>query len=115
MGIVPAWDGASKLVQIVGKCKALDLLLTCSLLNFDEAQRIGLASDIVKDLRGAEAWLLSKVKHDVSVIRAVKAVIVNATSKNLEIENNVEQKIFASLWNAPANRLALESKIKHLK
>jgi len=115
MGVVPAWDGASKLVQIVGKCKALDLLLTGKLLSYEEAREIGLVDDLVDDLPGAEAWLLEKVKHDASVVRAAKAIIVNAASRCPEIRNNDEQRIFASLWNAPANRLALESKIKHLK
>lgn len=117
MGVVPAWDGASRLVQIVGKCKALDLLLTGRLLGCGEAKAIGLVNDAIDDLSSAEAWLLERVKHDANVVRATKTVIANAASTDFEniYRNNDEQRIFASLWNAPANKLALELNIKHLK
>lgn len=114
MGVVTPWDGARKLVHIVGRGEALDLLLTSRLLYYDEAKKIGLVNDTVDDLPGAEAWLLEKVKCDVNVVRATKAVIVNAVFGDAKIENDYEQRVFASLWNAPANKLALESKIKHL-
>lgn len=112
MGIVPAWGGTSRLVQILGKRKALDVILSGSLLNSTQASELGLADGIVQDYSGALDWTLNKVKGDTSVVRAAKASVVNASQITEEMLE-VERRIFAVLWGGPANKLALGMGIKH--
>lgn len=114
MGIVPAWGATTRLVNIVGKRKALDLILSGALLNGKEALANGLADGIVNTLEEAQDWLLNRVKQDKNVVRAAKASVVNASMVSQEVWEN-ERRLFAPLWGGPANKRALEMNIKHIK
>ncbi len=112
MGIVPAWGGTHRLVQIVGKTKALDLLLTGSLLDKEKALHIGLVNGIANNVDESYYWLLDRVKQDVSVVRAAKAAIANAAQIPAHVIEN-ESRLFAPLWGGRANKEALAKHIKH--
>lgn len=112
MGIVPAWGGTSRLVQIIGRRKALDLILTGSLLNSNEAFEVGLIDGIVDNFDAAMEWILNKVKYNHIIVRATKASVVNASQISDEVLD-VERRIFAPLWGSSANKLALQKNIKH--
>jgi enoyl-CoA hydratase len=47
LGLLPGYGGTQRLVQLVGKAKALELLLTADQVKADEAQRLGLANHVV--------------------------------------------------------------------
>ncbi|MGI4873632.1 MAG: enoyl-CoA hydratase/isomerase family protein [Janthinobacterium lividum] len=47
LGLLPGYGGTQRLVQLVGKGKALELLLTADQLKADEALRLGLANHVV--------------------------------------------------------------------
>jgi enoyl-CoA hydratase len=44
LGIIPGYGGTQRLIQLVGKGKAIELLLTGDMINADEAYRIGLVN-----------------------------------------------------------------------
>ncbi len=47
LGIVPGYGGTQRLAELVGKGKALELLLTGSMISAEEAHRIGLVNEVV--------------------------------------------------------------------
>ena len=47
LGITPAWGGRRRLVRLVGRSRALNLLLSGELIDADEAYRIGIADKVV--------------------------------------------------------------------
>ncbi len=47
LGLLPGFGGTQRLVQLVGKAKALELMLTADQLKADEALRLGLANHVV--------------------------------------------------------------------
>lgn len=47
LGLIPGYGGTQRLVQIVGKGRALELLLTARMIKADEALQIGLVSQVV--------------------------------------------------------------------
>lgn len=47
LGLLPGYGGTQRLVQLVGKGKALELLMTADQLKADEALRLGLANHVV--------------------------------------------------------------------
>lgn len=47
LGIIPGYGGSQRLIQYIGKTKALELLLTCDMLNAEEALRLGLVNHVV--------------------------------------------------------------------
>ncbi|MGI4832959.1 MAG: enoyl-CoA hydratase/isomerase family protein [Janthinobacterium lividum] len=58
LGLPPGYGGTQRLVQLVGKSKALELLLTADQVKADEALRLGLANHVVP-----QAELLSFSKN----------------------------------------------------
>lgn len=47
LGLLPGYGGSQRLVQYIGKGKALELLLTGDMLGAEEAHRLGLANHVV--------------------------------------------------------------------
>jgi len=47
LGIIPGYAGTQRLVQLIGKGKAMELCLTGDMLRADEAQRLGLVNQVV--------------------------------------------------------------------
>ena len=47
LGLLPGYGGTQRLVQLIGKGKALELLLTADQVQADEALRLGLANHVV--------------------------------------------------------------------
>ncbi len=47
LGIIPGYGGTQRLIQYIGKTKALELLLTSDMLNAEEALRLGLVNHVV--------------------------------------------------------------------
>ena len=100
--------------ELVGRSKALELLLSCRTINTDEAVTLGLCDKVIHDdqnkLDHTIEWLESLIKHDVSVISAMKKAV---TSDKNEEDFEKERQLFAPLWAGPANRKALKENIKH--
>ncbi len=49
LGIIPGYGGTQRLTQIVGKGRALELMMTADMIDAQEAYRIGLANHIVPE------------------------------------------------------------------
>jgi enoyl-CoA hydratase len=47
LGLVPGYGGSQRLIQLIGKGKATELLLTADLISADEALRLGLVTHVV--------------------------------------------------------------------
>jgi enoyl-CoA hydratase len=63
LGIIPGYGGTLRLPRIVGKGRALELILTGEMIGADEAHRIGLANRVVRegDLLDAAHALLRQI------------------------------------------------------
>jgi enoyl-CoA hydratase/carnithine racemase len=78
LGIIPGFGGTQRLSRIVGRAKALELILTGDMINAQEAKTIGLADRVIPDadlLRQAQG-LAKKIagKGQVAVRAALRAV-----------------------------------------
>ncbi len=47
LGIIPGYGGTQRLIQYIGKGKAMELLLTADMIKADEAHRLGIANHVV--------------------------------------------------------------------
>lgn len=47
LGIIPGYGGTQRLIQLVGKGKALELMMTADMIGAEEAHRLGLANHVV--------------------------------------------------------------------
>ena len=108
MGVAPGWGGGGRLVELVGRRAALDLLLTCRKVGAEEGLALGLVDQVVEGeaVGAAEKWLEEGVGggRAPEVVRALKAMVTG---------EGEEARHFAPLWGGEANRKALASHIKH--
>lgn len=63
LGLVPGYGGSQRLIQLIGKGKATEMLLTADMIQADEALRLGLVTHVVESgLEVAKAKeLLTKI------------------------------------------------------
>jgi enoyl-CoA hydratase/carnithine racemase len=84
VGIIPGFGGTQRLPRLVGKGRALQLILTADMIDSQEAYRIGLVNEIVaKDslIQRAEAIL---IKTNANAPTAVKLAI-EAVNRGLDV------------------------------
>jgi enoyl-CoA hydratase len=80
LGIIPGYGGTQRLVQLVGKGKAIELLTTADLIDAHEAHRLGLANHIVpqEELMAKCFEILEKITTKSSTAVAQVLNCVNA-------------------------------------
>ena len=119
MGVVTGWGGGTRLVQLLGQHRALDLLLTSRQVGASEAVKMGIANGITlsEDLDGAveetKRWLQLKLCHAPEIVHALKQIIATARAVPYAESLRNERQVFAALWGGDANKKALEQNIKH--
>nr|SVE89899.1 EOG090X06RW [Daphnia sinensis] len=119
MGVVTGWGGGTRLVQLLGQHRALELLLTSRQIAAPEAVALGLANGITKSSELTEAveeakqWLQPKLCHAPQIVHALKHIVATARAVPYEESLLNERQVFAMLWGGVANKKALEQNIKH--
>jgi enoyl-CoA hydratase/carnithine racemase len=112
LGIMPAWGGAERLAQTIGRSRALLAIATGELYDAAAAQRIGLVDLVVPRASFDEEW--RRLAHRMActapgATRAVKQVIsAAAPSWHPELERDATDA-FAQLWTADAHWAAVEA------
>jgi len=93
LGIIPGWGGTQRLPRIVGKGKALEMILTGDPITAQEAYRIGLVNKVVptgrvlKEATGLARHIISKSALPIAaIIRAVNEGLEKDLEGGLEVE-----------------------------
>ena len=111
LGIMPAWGGAERLAQTIGRSRALLAIATGELYDAPTAQRLGLVDIVVPRATFDDAWrsLARRLASTApGTTRAVKSVISAASpSWHPELEADATEE-FAHLWTADAHWDAVE-------
>ncbi len=79
LGLIPGYGASQRLPQLIGKSKALELLLTADMISAEEAKSIGLVNHVVDDKSEAldlATTILKKIstKGPLAVAKTIKAV-----------------------------------------
>jgi len=78
LGLIPGYGGTQRLIQLIGKTKALELLMTAEIIGANEAHQLGLVNYVVPS--GAEIArakeLIEKIaaKAPVAIAKVIEAV-----------------------------------------
>ena len=78
LGILPGYGGTQRLIQLIGKGKAIELMMTADMIGAEEAKQLGLVTHIVEP--GAEVEkakeILEKIatKGPVAITKVIEAV-----------------------------------------
>jgi enoyl-CoA hydratase len=93
LGIIPGWGGTQRLPRIVGKGKALEMILTGDPITAQEAYRIGLVNKVVptgrvlKEATGLARRIISKSALPIeAIIRAVNKGLEKDLQGGLDVE-----------------------------
>ena len=96
LGIIPGYGGTIRLPRVVGRGRALELMLTGEMIDAQEAYRIGLVNHVYpqSELMGAAEQLAKKIAANgpVAVALAIEAVdngYHSSTEDALRLESNL--------------------------
>ncbi|XP_033737256.1 ethylmalonyl-CoA decarboxylase-like [Pecten maximus] len=123
MGVLTGWGGTTRLVRLVGRSKALDILCSSRLLTSQECLRQGLADHVIPLLPHKEedddsleigrAWLSQYCRADAELVRDMKTVVVQACELDYTSSLEKERTVFSRTWGGHAQKKALDLNIKH--
>lgn len=112
LGIMPAWGGAERLAQTIGRSRALLALTTGEIYDAPKAHSIGLVDLVVPRSRFEEDWrklaarMAATAPGTTSAVKAVVSAAVPSTHPELEASAT---DAFARLWTAEAHWAAVEA------
>ena len=102
LGIIPGYAGTQRLVQLIGKSKALELLMTADMIGAEEALQLGLVNYVtpVEQLLDKTKELLDKIaaqspKAISAIIRCVNAYYAEGVD-GFQVEINEFGKCFGT-------------------
>lgn len=83
LGVIPGYGGTQRLPQLVGKGRAMEMIMTAGMIGAEEAYRIGLVNHVKpqEELIGFAQELAAKIMKNspVAIGQAIKAVNANFT------------------------------------
>ena len=109
---MPAWGGAERLAQVIGRGRAMMAIATGERYDATDALRLGLVDAVVPRARFDDEWrALARRLADTApgTTRAIKAVVgaaVPTTHPDLEADAT---DAFARLWTAEPHWAAVEA------
>jgi enoyl-CoA hydratase len=80
LGIIPGYGGTQRLTQLIGKGKAMELMMTADMIGADEAKALGLVNHVF-----APEELLAKTKE---ILKKIQTKAPIAISKVIECVND---------------------------
>jgi enoyl-CoA hydratase len=105
LGVLPGTGGTQRLLRVIGRSRALELMITGRTFNFEEAQEIGLINDIYPretfwdDVMAYARQFCPPAKAARAVGRIKRAVVTGAEvsfQEALGIERELQQLLFQS-------------------
>jgi enoyl-CoA hydratase/carnithine racemase len=104
LGIMPAWGGAERLTDLVGRSDALLLLCGGETLGAEEARAIGLVDRVVPRSGFEHAWrglAAAFAARPSPLTRSVKQVVASVSPSTHPTTQTASIRAFAELWAAP--------------
>ena len=102
LGIIPGWGGTQRLSRIVGKGKAIELILTGDMVTAQDAYRVGLVNKVVpagavlKEARDLARKIVTKSRFPIA---AALRAITDGMAVPIEEGLKIEADQFVSLAN----------------
>jgi enoyl-CoA hydratase len=103
LGVIPGAGGTQRLTRIIGKAKAMDLVLTGRMMGVEEAERSGLVARIVpladlknEAMKTAEAIAGMSLPSTMAAKESVNRAYETTLSEGIRFERRVFQSMFGT-------------------
>lgn len=113
MGVCAGWGGATRLIELVGPARALDLLASGRVCRADECVQLGLAERYVSDSDEMDAFVRSHTVESSRTLAAIKSMVNGARSMPFSESLRNEMHLFAATWGRQAHTRAIDKQLKH--
>lgn len=94
LGLIPGYGGTQRLVQLIGKGKAMELLITADMIKADEAKALGLVNHVftAEELLPKTKEIMQKIqtKAPLAVGKIISLVNEAATASQTGLSNEVK-------------------------
>jgi enoyl-CoA hydratase len=103
IGVLPGAGGTQRLTRLIGKSKAMDMILTGRMMDADEAERSGLVSRIVSEASLRDEAIKTAEKITTMSLPATmlaKECVNEAYESTLDAGVRFERRIFQSLFGS---------------
>jgi len=115
LGVIPGLGGTQRLTRLVGKAKAMDMVLTGRMMNAEEAERAGLVARVfAKDELLSEVIAIAQTmaKRSLPALRLAKDAVNMALNTSLEQGAQWERQSFYSLFGTHGQREGMQAFIE---
>jgi enoyl-CoA hydratase len=101
LGLIPGYGGTQRLIQLIGKTKALELLLTADNIKTDEALRLNLVNYVVpiEELINKSREILEKINTKAPIALGNIIQSVNSYFKDGPVGFTTEVNLFAECFD----------------
>jgi enoyl-CoA hydratase len=103
LGVIPGYGGTQRLPQLIGKGKAMELIMTAGMIAADEAKLLGLVNHVTsqEELLGFTEKIAQKIMRNspVAIAAAIKAVNANYDSSKNGFDTEIEA--FGNCFGTP--------------
>lgn len=109
MGIMVGWGGGQRLLRLVGRSKAMELLLTGEVISAQEALRIGLIDKVAAHEQVmAEALAMAQkiAQNPPLAVRFAKRALTQGRDMSCRAGASYEAELLAALWVSEDHREA---------
>lgn len=115
LGITPGFSGTQRLPRLVGKTKAMELILTGEMINAQEALRIGLVNEVTEpeQLMDRAKELAKKIqKNGPLSVKYAKAAIARGMQVDMDSAIALENELFAMCFATEDQKEGMEAFLK---
>ena len=102
LGVIPGMGGSQRLTKIIGKSKAMDMILTGRMMNADEAERSGLVSRVIEDdnlIEEALSMATTIASYGKASVMMARETVDRALELGLTEGLLFEKRLFLSLFS----------------
>ncbi|MEZ4664797.1 MAG: enoyl-CoA hydratase-related protein [Caldilineaceae bacterium] len=101
LGLIPGMGGSQRLTKLVGKAKAMDMILTGRMMDAEEAERAGLAARVLPPAKLLEETLAAAAtigSYGKAAVMAGREAVNQALESSLHDGLLFERRVYHALW-----------------